>query len=78
MPSIGILMIGGGLLYATYFFLFFDTSVEVPVREFMGTQFGGGRVNNLGLMADRQNGITMGMGAAILGAILFAVTKPKD
>lgn len=30
------------------------------------------RINNVGLMADRQNGIQIGLGAAIIGAILLA------
>jgi hypothetical protein len=46
-----------------YFFLGYDTSVES----------GMGRVNNLGLMADRQNGIIIGIGLAVIGTIMLVI-----
>jgi hypothetical protein len=49
--------------------MFFDTSVQLPTREFMGQSIGGGRVNNLGLIADRQNGMIAGAAAAVLGLL---------
>jgi hypothetical protein len=61
--TFGTLFIIAGLAIAAYFFLAFDTSVES----------GAGRVVNLGLMADRQNGIIVGIGLAIIGAITFAL-----
>ncbi len=64
-----IIMIVGGLVMAAYFFFFFDTSVQVPTTYVFG-QTVGGRVNNLGLMAERQNGILFGLGVAILGAVI--------
>ena len=67
---IGGLMIIGGLIAAVYFFFFFDTSVEVPTQQIFGQTVGGGRVNNLGLMAQRQNGIIFSFGAAIVGAVI--------
>ena len=67
---IGGLMIIGGLIAAAYFFFFFDTSVEVPTQQLFGQTIGGYRVNNLGLMAQRQNGIIFSFGAAIVGAVI--------
>jgi hypothetical protein len=59
----GVLLFIVGLGVAGYFFLAFDTSVES----------GYGRVNNLGLMADRQNGIIIGIGLGVVGAIMLAI-----
>ena len=59
----GTLFIIAGLAVAAYFFFAYDTSVESGV----------GRVVNLGLMADRQNGIIVGIGLAIVGAITYAI-----
>jgi hypothetical protein len=66
--SSGLRIFGGlllilGLAVATYFLLVFDTSVES----------GAGRVNNLGLMADRQNGLIAGIGLCIIGTIMLAI-----
>jgi hypothetical protein len=61
--TFGALFIMAGLAIGAYFFLAFDTSVES----------GAGRVVNLGLMADRQNGIIVGIGLAIVGAITLAL-----
>lgn len=65
---IGGLMIVGGVLGAIYFLLIFDSSVPLPM---------GGRVNNLGLMADRQNGLIFSFGVALLGVAIefFTVTR---
>jgi hypothetical protein len=49
----GLLLIGG-LVCGIYYLVFFTTSVEVPQQEIMGQVFGGGEVNNIGLMQDRQ------------------------
>lgn len=69
-PVLGSLLIIVGVAAAFYFFTAFDTSVEVPKQELLGQSFGGMRVNNLGLMQDRQNGILMGIGSAVFGLIL--------
>jgi hypothetical protein len=61
------LLIVGGLVCGVYFLMFFDTSVQVPQQEIMGQTIGGERVNNLGLMQDRQNGIYLGFGALAVG-----------
>ena len=50
-----------GLLGAFYFVLMFDTSVPTEA---------GGRVNNIGLIADRQNGLIFSLGLAIIGTLL--------
>jgi len=74
----GLLVIGG-LMCGIYYLAIFDPSVEVPSTEIAGETFGGGRVNNLGLMQDRQNGIYLGFGAAALGlAIEFFGRRPKE
>lgn len=70
-------MIIVGLLLACYFFFFFDTSVEVPTEHIFGQTIGGGRVNNLGLMNDRQNGIVFGFGMAIIGAVIELFARSR-
>ncbi len=73
------ILVIGGLICGIYFLAFFDTSVEVPSQEIFGQTIGGGRVNNLGLMQDRQNGIYLGFGATIVGlAIGFFGERRKD
>jgi hypothetical protein len=57
------LLLLGGLAVSAYFFLAFDTSVES----------GMGRINNLGLMADRQNGIILGIGLSVVGTIMLVI-----
>lgn len=59
----GILLLTVGLAMAGYFFLVFDSSVASGL----------GRVVNLELMADRQNGIIVGIGLGVIGAIMFAI-----
>lgn len=73
MFGFALILCGMGL--AGYMFLNFDTSVEVPTTEIMGRTIGGGRVNNLGLMAEKQSNIMMGLGTAILGAALMLAGK---
>jgi len=77
LTTLGVIMLLVGLAVAIYFFLFFDTSVEVPTTELFGQTFGGERVNNIGLMNQRTNGVIFGMGIAIIGLILALVTKGK-
>lgn len=69
-------MLVGGTAIALYFFVAFDTSVEVPTTTVLGETFGGGRVNNLGLMADRQNGIMIS-GAVAIAGLLLVLFGPK-
>jgi hypothetical protein len=63
LRRVGILLLLAGLLVTAFFFFGFDTSVESGL----------GRVNNLGLMADRQNGILIGLGLAIVGTIMLVI-----
>lgn len=78
LPRIGAFFMMAGICAVVYFMFFFDTSVAVPETTFFGTTIGGGRVNNIGLMATRQNGLICGIGAAIFGAILFFLGQDKD
>ena len=66
---IGALLFIGGLIGLFYYFQVFDTSVEVPSRMVLGETIGGGRVHNIGLMQERQNGMII---SGILAAIGFA------
>jgi prepilin-type processing-associated H-X9-DG protein len=72
---IGIILMGLGILGACYFFFIFSTAVQVPTSDFMGTTIGGGYVNNIGLMADRQNGILFSFGIAMIGCFLFFLDR---
>ena len=63
LRNFGAFLIIAGLAVAAYFWLAFDPSVES----------GAGRIVNLGLMADRQNGIIVGIGLGIVGAITLAL-----
>ncbi|MBM2820549.1 MAG: Glycerol-3-phosphate acyltransferase [Candidatus Berkelbacteria bacterium] len=76
--SSGVLVMIGGIVAVIYFAMFFDTSVVTPTTQMFGQTLGGDRVNNLGLMNDRSNGIMIGIGAAIFGLILSIVTKSKS
>lgn len=77
MRGFGTLLLIGGLIGAFYYFAIFDTSVEVPTSYIMGESIGGGRVNNIGLMSDRQNGILISLGAALIG-VLMILFAPKE
>ena len=63
MQTLGALMLIAGIALAAYYFLAFDASV----------QSGSTRVNNFGLMADRQNGIIIGIGLGLVGTIMLAI-----
>jgi hypothetical protein len=75
---VGALLFVFGAGAAVYYFQFFDPSVEVPTVSLMGQSFGGGRVNNLGLMQDRQNGLMLGALAAVAGLALLLYGQRKD
>ena len=73
----GILLLAG-LGAGMYFLVYFDTTVEVPGRKITDTiTIPGTRVNNIGLMNDRQNGINLGFGAAVVGLILLVIQHRK-
>lgn len=67
----GLFLVLSGLGAAVYFYAFFETSVVVPETQIFGTTVGGGRVANLSLMEERQNGIIFGFGAFLVGAIVM-------
>lgn len=78
IPFIGALLIIGGIMAVIYYAMIFDTSVQVPTTVIFGQTIGGERVNNLGLMNQRSNGILIGIGAAIFGLIVYTVAKNKS
>jgi len=75
---VGALLIAVGGWCTLHYFNDFDTSVEIPRQEIDGQWFGGGRVNNLGLMADRQNGIIFGLGAVLIGILLIGFSRHQN
>jgi hypothetical protein len=62
MKPAGAVLCVVGLLAAFYFMFGFDTSVPTET---------GRRINNIGLIADRQNGLMFSLGLAVIGAILL-------
>ncbi len=72
-PS-GLPMLGGLVMILGLCVCFWanslDVSVEVPTQYVAGQTIGGGRVNNIGLMQERQNYLMMGGLAVVIGVIL--------
>jgi hypothetical protein len=62
MKPAGAILCAVGLLAAFYFVFVFDASVPTDA---------GSRVFNIGLIADRQNGLMFSLGLAVIGAILL-------
>ncbi len=63
------------MILAFYFVAVFDTSVAV---DYTGPSYGlPERVNNVGLMQDRQIGIIVGFAAAIGGGVLMYIGRLK-
>ena len=75
LANISRILIAGGIVCTGYFFFLFDTSVSVPTTTIGENTVGGGRVNNIGLLSQKQNGINLGIGGAILGAILLRTSS---
>lgn len=73
--AFGDLLVVGGIGTLLYYYACFDTSVEVPKQVILGQVIGGMRVNNLGLMSDRQNGILIGLALIVFGLILGAIRR---
>jgi len=73
MKAFGWLLIVAGTVATLFFFFLFDTGVAVP---------GGfgvfSRVNNLGLMGDRQSGILISLAALIIGVLLVLFAQKKS
>lgn len=76
MREFGVVLLTLGICGTFYFAAMFDTSVETPATSFMDQTIGGDRVNNLGLMADRQNGIIISLGVAVIGTLMMLLS-PK-
>jgi len=70
LKFVGALLFLGGIAFAIYYFAYFETSVSVPAVEIFGRQIGGGRVHNIGLMQERQNGLIFSSAAAVIGLLL--------
>jgi hypothetical protein len=72
---IGLLLLIVGLGVAGYFLAFFDVSVPV---DYQASDYGfPDRVNNIGLMADRNNGIVIGFALAIGGGVLMVIGRKR-
>lgn len=69
MIVLGFLVFVGGFAGLLYFWLFYDSSVAIPGVTIFGETIGGGRVNNIGLMQDRQNGMIISGVFAALGFV---------
>jgi hypothetical protein len=70
LKVVGALLFLGGIAFAIYYLAYFDPSVAMPTTEILGRTIGGGRVNNLGLMQDRQNGLIFSSVSALAGLLL--------
>lgn len=68
---LGGLLLVGGLAGLFYYMSIFQTSVAVPGSEILGDAFKSGRVNNIGLIADRQNGMIGSGVAAVIGTLML-------
>lgn len=74
----GVFLLVVGLLMAFYFVAAFDTSVAVDYSAAGGNSFGlPERVNNIGLMQDRQIGITVGLIMAFGGGVLMFIGRKR-
>lgn len=74
---VGALLFILGAAAGVYYFRFFDTSVEIPTISLLGQTFGGDRVNNLGLMQDRQNGLILGVVVCVVGLALLLYAQRR-
>jgi hypothetical protein len=68
ISGLSSLLIVGGIVVSAYFWFAYDTSVSS----------GFGSVNNIGLMQNRQLGLIVGIALAIVGVILFAISKRSE
>jgi hypothetical protein len=73
MKYLGIFIFGVSAAVAFYFFTMFDTSVTTPghSNSYLDIDIPSRRVENIGLLNKRQNGITAGFGGMILGAVFI-------
>ena len=68
LAVIGVLCLIGGIIAIGYYYNM-DTSVAVPTQEIAGIIVGGGRVNNVGLISDRSNGLMLATVGSVVGFI---------
>ena len=73
LKPIGLLLLLAGFVIGAYFLGYYDTSVEVPQTTIMGQSIGGGRVHNIGLMQNQQNGIIVGLCVLAAGLACWLV-----
>jgi hypothetical protein len=74
LAALGLLfVICGG--WGTVQFIGMDTSVPVNPIDFMGQKVGGGRVHNIGLMQERQNGLIVSLAISGVG-VFFVLAAP--
>ena len=74
---IGALALMVGAAAGVYYFAFFDTSVSTDSVTVLGRTIGGERVNNIGLMQDRQNGLILGAFAFVIGLGLLVYADKR-
>lgn len=72
LKFLGALLFLGGLAVAIYYFAYFDTSIPVPKTLILGHVIGGGRVNNVGLMQQRQDGLIASIAVSLVGFLIVA------
>ena len=65
--SVGMFLLLAGIAVTCYFFLFFSTAIET------NTSFG--PVENIGLLSERSNGITIGLALCVVGVILLVASS---
>lgn len=71
---LGLLCFLCSAIALVYYAAFFDVSVSVPGGEVLGIS----RVNNIGLMSDRQNGIMFSGVGVVIGLLLMVLGhQPK-
>ena len=75
LRAVGVALLVVGVLIVGYFLAVYDTGVDVPKSIVMGQTVGGGRVNNTGLMQNRQNGVMLGAAMAMAGLICFLSSR---
>jgi hypothetical protein len=68
MRTVGILVAILGGVFAFWVMFFFDTTVATPI----------GRVNNIGLMADKQNYIIIGSLLLVVGLVMYYFGKDEE
>jgi hypothetical protein len=80
MKEIGIALFLLGIIGIIYFQTSFDTSVVVNYDKTGYSKPSGfpDRVNNIGLMKDKQNYTIISLGTALFGIILFVAGKNKN